>query len=58
MAQNSELTGRGLQRASAKRASEDLHRITPTSFFFLFLIKEEVLCSKDAIRMLLAETQI
>lgn len=30
---------------------------TPTSFFFLFLIKEEVL-SKEAVWMWLAETQI
>lgn len=31
---------------------------TPASFFFFVLIKEEVLSSKEAIWMLLAETQI
>lgn len=46
------------RRAFAKCPLKDLQRKTPTSFLFLFLIKEEVLCSKEAMRMLLAETQI
>lgn len=49
----------GLQRwAFANCASYDLQRIPPTSSFFLVLIKEEVLYSKEALWMLLAEMQI
>lgn len=57
--QNSELTGMGATKTSLCQVCfTRFTRKTPTSFLFLFLIKEEVLCSKEAMRMLLAEAQI